>query len=101
MIVISNFEVTKGYEIWKKAFESNEAMRQKQNVKVLAYGHEKGNESNVYTVVEMNSIEDKQLKEPNMIKSRENAGVNHALTPYFKGLYGKYNSFYTTLYLYK
>ena len=78
MIVISNFEVTKGYKVWKKAFESNEAMRQKNNIKVIAYGHEKGNESNVYTVVEMNSIEDKQLKEPNMIESRENAGVNHA-----------------------
>jgi hypothetical protein len=26
----------------------------------------------------MNSIADKQLKEPNMIESRENAGVNHA-----------------------
>jgi hypothetical protein len=38
MIVISNFEVTKGYEVWKKAFESNEAMRQKNNVKVIAYG---------------------------------------------------------------
>jgi hypothetical protein len=78
MIVISNFEVTKGYEVWKKAFESNEAMRLNNNVKVLAYGHEKCNESNVYTVVEMNSIADKQLKEPNMIESRENAGVNHA-----------------------
>ena len=78
MKVISNFEVTKGYEVWKKAFESNEATRQKNNVKVLAYGHEKGNESNVYTVVEMNSIEDKQLKEPSMVELRENAGVNHA-----------------------
>ena len=78
MKVISNFEVTKGYEIWKKAFESNEATRQKNNVKVLAYGHEKGNESNVYTVVEMNSIKDKQLKEPSMVELRENAGVNHA-----------------------
>ena len=78
MIVISNFEVTKGYKVWKKAFESNEAMRQKNNVKVIAYGYEKGNESNVYTVVEMNSIEDKKLKEPNMIESRKNAGVNHA-----------------------
>lgn len=78
MKVISNFEVTKGYEVWKKEFESNEAMRLQHNVRVLAYGHEKGNESNVYTVVEMNSIEDKQLKEPNMIELRENAGVNHA-----------------------
>lgn len=78
MKVISNFEVTKGYEVWKKEFESNEAMRLQHNVRVLAYGHEKGNESNVYTVVEMNSIEDKQLKEPSMIELRENAGVNHA-----------------------
>ena len=78
MKVISNFEVTKGYEVWKKEFESNEAMRLQHNVRVLAYGHEKGNESNVYTVVDMNSIEDKQLKEPNMIESRKNAGVNHA-----------------------
>ena len=78
MKVISNFEVTKGYELWKKEFESNEAMRLKHNVRVLAYGHEKGNESNVYTVVEMNSIEDKQLKEPSMVELRENAGVNHA-----------------------
>ena len=78
MKVISNFEVTKGYEFWKKEFESNKVMRLKHNVKVLAYGHEKGNESNVYTVVEMNSIEDKQLKEPSMVELRENAGVNHA-----------------------
>ena len=78
MKVISNFEVTKSYEIWKKAFESNEATRQKNNIRVLAYGHEKGNESNVYTVVEMNSIKDKQLKEPSMVELRENAGVNHA-----------------------
>ena len=78
MKVISNFEVTRGYEVWKKEFESNEAMRLQHNVRVLAYGHEKGNESNVYTVVDMNSIEDKQLKEPSMIEFRENAGVNHA-----------------------
>jgi hypothetical protein len=78
MKVISNFEVTKGYEVWKKEFESNEAMRLQHSVRVLAYGHEKGNESNVYTVVDMNSIEDKQLKEPSMIELRENAGVNHA-----------------------
>ena len=78
MKVISNFEVTRGYEVWKKEFESNEAMRLQHNVRVFAYGHEKGNESNVYTVVEMNSIEDKQLKEPSMVELRENAGVNHA-----------------------
>ena len=78
MKVISKFKVTKGYGVWKKEFESNEAMRLKDNVRVLAYGHENDNESNVYTVVEMDSIEDKQLKDPNMIKFRNKAGVDDA-----------------------
>jgi hypothetical protein len=76
--VISKFKVTKGYGVWKKEFESNEAMRLKDNVRVLVYGHENDNESNVYTVVEINSIEDKRLKDPSMIKFREKAGVDHA-----------------------
>ena len=76
MKVISKFKVTKGYAVWKKEFESNEAMRLKNHVQVLAYGHENGNESNVYTVVEMNSIKDKQLKDPHMIEFRKNAGVD-------------------------
>ncbi len=78
MKVISKFKVTKGYSVWKKAFESNETSRLEQNVRVLAYGHETGNESNVYTVVEMGSIEDKRLKNPGMINFREEAGVDHA-----------------------
>jgi hypothetical protein len=78
MKVISKFKVTKGYNLWKKAFESNETSRLKQNVRVLAYGHEAGNESNVYTVVDMGSIEDKRLKNPGMIKFREEAGVDDA-----------------------
>ena len=60
MKVISKFKMTKGYNVWKKAFESNETSRLKHNVRVLDYGHEAGNESNVYTVVEMGSIEDKR-----------------------------------------
>jgi hypothetical protein len=78
MIVISKFKVTKGYGVWKKEFESNEATRLKNQVRVLAYGHENGNESSVYTVFEMNSIEDKRLKDPSMIKFRKKAGVDHA-----------------------
>ena len=78
MKVISKFKVTKGYGVWKKQFESNEAMRLKHNVRVLAYGHENDNERNVYTVVELDSIEDKQLKDPNMIKFRNKAGVDDA-----------------------
>ena len=78
MKVITKFKVTKGYEVWKKAFDSNEAMRLQRGVRVLAYGHETGNENSVYTVVEMNSVEDKRLDDPVMIKSREEAGVDHA-----------------------
>jgi hypothetical protein len=48
----------------------------KNHVRVLAYGHENGNESSVYTVFEMNSIKDKQLKDPHMIEFRKNAGVD-------------------------
>ena len=68
--------MTKGYGVWKKEFESNEAMRLKNHVRVLACGHENGNESSVYTVFEMNSIKDKQLKDPHMIEFRKNAGVD-------------------------
>ena len=77
MKVISKFKVTKDYEVWRKAFESNEARRLQRGVRVLAYGHENGNENSVYTVVEMNSVEDKRLEDPVMIKSREEAGVDH------------------------
>ena len=76
--MISKFKVTKGYGVWKKEFESNEAMRLKHNIRVLAYGHENDNESNVYTVVDMNSIEGKRLKDPGMTKFRQKAGVDHA-----------------------
>ena len=78
MKVITKFKVTKGYDVWKKAFDLNEAMRLQRGVRVLAYGHETGNEHSVYTVVEMNSVEDKRLDDLVMIKSREEAGVDHA-----------------------
>ena len=77
MKVISKFKVTKDYEVWRKAFESNEARRLQRGMRVLAYGHENGNENSIYTVVEMNSVEDKRLEDPVMIKSREEAGVDH------------------------
>ena len=78
MKVITKFKVTEGYEVWRKAFDSNEAMRLQRGVRGLAYGHENGNENSVYTVVEMNSIEDKRLEDSVMINSREEAGVDHA-----------------------
>ena len=49
-------------------------MRQRHNVKILAYGHE---ENNVYSVIELPSLETMQnmLKEPEMLELKENAGV--------------------------
>jgi len=77
MKIIMNFEITKGYQAWKEAFLKNETMRQRHNVNVLAYGYEESNENKVYTVMEMPSVETMQeiLKEPEMIKLRNNAGV--------------------------
>ena len=77
MKIIMNFEISKGYQAWKEAFLKNEPIRQRHNVKVLTYGHEEGNENNVYSVTELPSLETMQemLKEPEMIGLRENAGV--------------------------
>ena len=47
MKIIMNLEVSKGYSIWKEVFLNNEDNRQRHNVKVLAYGHEEGNENKV------------------------------------------------------
>ncbi|MCH2545093.1 MAG: hypothetical protein MK015_05150 [Alphaproteobacteria bacterium] len=77
MKIITNFEISKGYSVWKEAFVKNEPMRQKHTIKTLAYSHEEGNENNVYSVLEIPSMETMQelLKEPEMIELRENAGV--------------------------
>ena len=60
----------------EKRIRVKRGLRLKNHVRVLAYGHENGNESSVYTVFEMNSIKDKQLKDPHMIEFRKNAGVD-------------------------
>ena len=77
MQIIMNFEISKGYQTWKSSFLKSEPIRQKYNVKILAYGHEKNNENNVYSVIELPSLKTMQnmLKEPEMIELRENAGV--------------------------
>ena len=77
MKIIMNLEVSKGCSTWKEAFLNNEDNRQRHKVKVLAYDHEEGNENRVHAVLEIPSIETMQemLKDPDMIKKRENAGV--------------------------
>ena len=77
MIIIANFRVSKGYETWKIAFLDNHEMREKHGIKVLAFGKNETDSHHVYTVIDVPSLEIMQnlMKEPEMIKLRENAGV--------------------------
>ena len=77
MVIIGNFKVSKGYESWNKAFLANEKIRQYHGIKVLAYGQNEMDSDNVYTVTEVPSLETMQnlMKEPEMLKLREDAGV--------------------------
>ena len=77
MVIIGNFKVSKGYETWKKAFLDNHSMREKHGIKVLAFGQNKMESDHIYTVIDVPSLEVMQnlMKEPEMIKLRENAGV--------------------------
>ena len=65
MKLIMNFEVSKGYETWKKAFLANEPMRQRHNINLLAYGHADDNENNVTNskyVDRINNIKNDKIK---------------------------------------
>ena len=77
MVIIGNFKVSKGYETWKQAFLDNHEMREKHGIKVLAFGTNEADSDHVYTVIDVPSMEIMQnlMKEPEMIKLRENAGV--------------------------
>lgn len=73
-----NVEITDGYEKWKKLFLSVDAQREKYGIKVLAYGHPKGDENKIYQVLEFESMEKMQeaMKDPELAKLRTDAGVN-------------------------
>ena len=77
MVIIGNFKVSRGYKVWKEAFLANEKMRKDYGIKVLAYGQNEVDIDNIYTVTEVPSIETMQnlMKEPEMVKLREDAGV--------------------------
>ena len=77
MVIIANFKISKGYETWKQAFLDNHEMREKYGIKVLAFGKNETDSDHVYTVIDVPSLEIMQnlMKEPEMIKLRENAGV--------------------------
>ncbi len=57
MKIITNAKITKGYEHWKQMFEENENLRQEYGLNVLAYGHPKDNDNEIYTVISVISNE--------------------------------------------
>ena len=77
MKVITSVELSKGYEHWKELFLSNEDFRQKNQINVVAYGHEEDNENKVWAVMDIPSMEHMMslINEPEMIKLREEAGA--------------------------
>ena len=78
MKIISHAKLTKSYEHWKQAFDENESLRQEYGVTVLAYGHPKDNKDEIYSVLQVESMERMQemLNLPSMVKLRTEAGVD-------------------------
>ena len=77
MKVISNVELSLGYTHWKQKMLENEEFRLKNDIFLLAYGHEEGNENKVWVVMDVPSMEHmaRIINKPEMIKLREEAGA--------------------------
>ncbi|MDG2299143.1 MAG: hypothetical protein P8L40_05925 [Planktomarina sp.] len=77
MKIITNVELSLGYEHWKKLMLENEKFRQENQINLLAYGHEEGNENKVWAVTEVPSMEHLAgvMNKPEMLKVREEAGA--------------------------
>ena len=73
-----NVRVTQGYEKWVELFHSASAVREEYGVTVLAFGHDKDDEPNVYQVIEIDSMEKMQeaMSNPELQKMRTDAGVD-------------------------
>ena len=78
MKLIINVRITQGYEKWVELFHSAGAVREEYGVTVLAFGHDKDDESNVYQVIEIDSMEKMQeaMSNPELQKMRTDAGVD-------------------------
>ncbi len=78
MKIIMNVKINEGYEKWKDLFLSVDAQREKYGIKVLAYGHPKDDETKVYQVLEIDSMEKMQeaMQDPEIAKRRTDAGVD-------------------------
>ena len=77
MKIITNVELSLGYQHWKKLMLENESFRQENEIKLLAYGHEEDNENKGWAVTEVPAMEHMAgvMNKPEMIKIREEAGA--------------------------
>jgi hypothetical protein len=77
MKIITNVELSLGYQHWKKLMLENKKFRQENQIQLLAYGHEEGNENKVWVVMEVPSLEHMAgvMNKPKMIQMREKAGA--------------------------
>ena len=77
MKIITNVELSLGYEHWKQKMLENESFRLENKMNLLAYGHEDGNENKVWVVIDVPSMEHMAsvINKPEMIKLREEAGA--------------------------
>ena len=78
MKMIMNVEITQGYATWVNLFRSTDEVRAKYGITVLAYGHDKDDESRIYQVLEIESMEQMQeaMADPELQRIRTEAGVN-------------------------
>ena len=78
MKIIMNVLITQGYEKWVELFRSAGAVREQFGITVLAYGHDMDDDSSVYQVLEMDSMERMQeaVSSPELQKMRTDAGVD-------------------------
>ena len=78
MKIIVNVRITQGYAKWVELFHSADAVREQFGITVLAYGHDMDDDSSVYQVHEMDSMERMQeaVSSPELQKMRTDAGVD-------------------------
>ena len=78
MKIIMNVRINQGYEKWVETFHSAGAVREQFGITVLAYGHDKDDDSSVYQVLEFESMERMQeaTSNPELQKMRTDAGVD-------------------------
>jgi len=78
MKIIMNVRINQGYEKWVETFHSAGAVREQFDITVLAYGHDRDDESSVYQVLEVESMQRMQeaMSNPELQKMRTDAGVD-------------------------